>query len=60
MQSTIPTLSNRIEKIKIPLIDEKHVKYFSQKIENSFKLLEQKKIIMKNVRIEINKLLQNL
>lgn len=60
VQSTIPTLSNRIEKIKIPLIDEKHVKYFSQKIENSFKLLEQKKIIMKNVRIEINKLLQNL
>jgi type I restriction enzyme S subunit len=57
--STIPHLRpQNIYKIKIPIIDENSIELISKKVEYAIGLIELKKKIIKEIKMEMNKLLK--
>lgn len=58
VQSTIPTLSNRINKVNIPIINYNDMDTISDEVSQAFSLLSQKKQIIKQIKSEISKLFQ--
>lgn len=59
IQSTIPTLSNRIKEIKIPILDKNRVDYYSNEIVKAYNLIEEKKRIIKEIKQDMNNLIKN-
>lgn len=57
IQSTIPTISNRIENISIPIINKEDMEHIGGLIKSAFDLKDQKKILLKKIKYEMDNLL---
>ena len=56
--STIPHLRpHNIYKIKIPILDELFIEYINDKVGYAFSLIEEKKRIIREIKEDMNKLL---
>ena len=54
IQSTIPTLSNRIYNFEIPIADKNFIKYISDEVIKNFNLLKDKKTILEEIVSKID------
>ncbi len=54
VQSTIPTISNRIAEFKIPILDKKSIAEITDLIRTAFELKNQKKQLIKEIREEMD------
>jgi type I restriction enzyme S subunit len=57
IQTTIPTLANRVENIVIPIINDEAIKIISSKMDLVISMIEEKKRIIKLIKCEMNKLI---
>jgi type I restriction enzyme S subunit len=57
VQSTIPTIAKRIEQVKIPKLKKEDCEEISNKIKIGYKYFEEKKMIIKHLKKEMNLLL---
>lgn len=57
IQSTIPTISNRIKDIIIPIIDDRDMKHIAKLVKKAFALKNQKKKLIRNMKSEMNQLI---
>lgn len=57
IQSTIPTISNRIENISIPILNKKDMEHISGLVREAFELKDQKKTLFKKLKKDMDILL---
>jgi len=58
IQSTIPTISNRILDFEIPILDKKSIDEITKLVKDAFELKDKKKKLIKEVREEIDSFLR--
>jgi len=57
IQTTIPTLSNRLKNFIIPLVDNETIKIINEKVDKSMQAIVEKDVIIKKIKKEMNLLL---
>lgn len=60
IQSTIPTLANRLNEFIIPILDDDFIKEITSLIKRSNQLFDQKRAIIKEIQNDIESLLNNI
>jgi len=58
IQSTIPTISNRINDIIVPIIDDEDMIHIATLVKKAFALKDQKKKLLRTMKVEMNQLLE--